>query len=320
MGGGVDVVLITYNQESYIAKAVESILMQRVKDDIQVRVLVADDSSTDKTLEIIKSYEEKSPFPFVYLPAEQNMGVAANYKRAFEATEADYVAVMEGDDWWCDTYRLQKHVDYLSIHPDCVMTKNNYMQYSQRNNVWSVEQANVNILTLKQSLKHYVLANMSCTMFRGELLRNMDERVYEYGHNQWREATDWYTHIYLLQKGYGYVLDEVMSVYRVDTGENISRTERTDNEMLDKAYLCYEQTMMLLGKDYKDECYEIYLATKRDVERDKICKRIIKWSNYMPPFMAIFFAKTFPNVLWHCKHIIRQCIPHKVYYKLKRKK
>lgn len=294
--------------------------MQRVSDDIQVRVIVADDSSTDKTLEIIKSYEEKSSFPFVYLPAEQNMGVAANYKRAFEATEAEYVAVLEGDDWWTDVNRLQKHIDYLSIHTDCVLTKNNYMQYSQRDKVWNVEQANVNILTLKQSLKHYVLANMSCTIFRGELLRNIDERVYEYGHNQWREATDWYTHIYVLQKGYGYVLDEVMSVYRVDTGENISRTERTDNEMLDKAYLCYEQTMMLLGEDYKEECYEIYLATKREVERDKICKRIIKWSNYMPPFLAIFFAKIFPNVLWHCKHIIRQCIPHKVYYKLKRKK
>ena len=61
------------------------------------------------------------------------MGIAANYKRAYAATEAEYVAVIEGDDWWTDVNRLQKHIDYLSTHTDCVMTKNNYMQYSQRN-------------------------------------------------------------------------------------------------------------------------------------------------------------------------------------------
>ena len=55
----VDVVLITYNQEQYVAQAVEGILMQRVNDDVQVRVIVADDCSKDKTLEIIKSYEKK---------------------------------------------------------------------------------------------------------------------------------------------------------------------------------------------------------------------------------------------------------------------
>ena len=157
----VDVVLISYNQEQYIAQAVESVLMQRVNDNVQVRVIVADDCSKDKTLEIIKSYEEKSPFPFVYLPTEQNMGIAQNYKRAFEATDADYVAVIEGDDWWVDPHRIQKHVDCFQHHDDCVLTKNNYLQYSHLNKTYSVEQSSYEKLTLSQSLRDYVLANMS---------------------------------------------------------------------------------------------------------------------------------------------------------------
>ena len=314
-----DVVLLTYNQEQYVAQAVESILMQRVNDDVQVRLIVADDCSKDNTLEIIRSYENNPSMPFVFLSSEQNMGVAANYKRAFEATNAEYVAIMEGDDWWCDTNRLQKHLDYLSSHPNCVLTKNNYMQYSQRNNVWSVERTNVNILTLKQSLKNYALANMSCTIFRGDLVRNMDERVYEFGDNQWREATDWYTHIYVLQNGYGYVLNEVMSVYRVDTGDNISRTSRSDKEMLDKAYLCYKQTTMLLSEDYMADCYEIYLAAKKEVERDKRSKKIIFWSDYLPPVIVLFVWKVLPKLYWVFKYTIRQCIPHKVYYRIRKK-
>ena len=94
----IDIILITYNQEQYIAQAVESILLQRVNDDVQVRVIVADDCSTDKTLEIIKSYEDKSPFPFVYLSVEDNMGHVRNYQRAFAACVGDYVAILEGDD------------------------------------------------------------------------------------------------------------------------------------------------------------------------------------------------------------------------------
>ena len=308
-----DIILITYNQEQYIAQAVESILMQRVNDNVQVRVIVADDCSKDGTLEIIKSYEVKSPYQFIYLSAEKNMGIAANYKRAYAATEAEYVAVLEGDDWWTDVNRLQKHIDYLSTHTDCVMTKNNYMQYSQRYNEWSVEQSKEQILTLRQELRNYVLANMSCTVFRGSLLRTMDDRVYEYGHNQWREATDWYTHIYLLQYGYAYVLNDLMSVYRVDTNSNVSKTGRTDKEMLDRGYMCYQQSLALIGNNYKEECCWRYEEAKQIVNE---CKRNIifqKWSNYLPPFLAKLFVYFVPSLCWFLKHCIRQMITNGLY-------
>lgn len=314
-----DIILITYNQEQYIAQAVESILMQRVNDDVQVRVIVADDCSKDKTLEIIKSYEDKSPFPFVYLPTEKNLGIAWNYKRAFEVTEAEYVAVIEGDDWWTDMNRLQKHIDYLSTHADCVLTKNNYMQYSQRTNEWSVEKTNMNVLTLRQSLKNYVLANMSCTVFRGELLRNMDERVYEYGHKQWQEATDWYTHIYVLQKGYGYVLDEVMSVYRIDTGKNVSRTERTHQDWVYKAFMCFQQSLDLLGEKYYDECKYIYDYAKEWTRKDIANCKYQRWSMVFPPCFVYLACYGLPKIWWYIKHLVRNLIPNKLYKKIKRK-
>lgn len=314
----IDIILITYNQEQYIAQAVESILMQRVNDDVQVRVIVADDCSKDNTLEIIKSYEKKSPFPFVYLPAERNMGIAANYKRAYAATEAEYVAVIEGDDWWTDVNRLQKHIDYLSTHTDCVLTKNNYMQYSQRHNEWNVERSDEEILTLRQELRNYVLANMSCTVFRGELLRNMDERVYEYGHKQWHEATDWYTHIYLLQYGYGFVLSDLMSVYRVDTNANVSKTDRTDKEMLDRGWMCYQQTVALIGENYKNDCYWRYQEAKLIVSEEKRNKKYQKLSKYIPPCVAKLLVSILPSIWWHIKHCGRQLIPNQLYAKLKK--
>ena len=309
----VDVVLISYNQEQYIAQAVESILMQRVNDDVQVRVIVADDCSTDNTLEIIKSYEEKSPFLFVYLPAEQNMGVAANYKRAFEATEADYVAVLEGDDWWVDPHRIQKHVDCFQNHDDCVLTKNNYLQYSHQSKTYSVEQSSYEQLTLSQSLRDYVLANMSATVFRGDLVRNMDNRVYEFGHALCGEATDVYTHLSLLQFGSGYVLNDVMSVYRVDTGENISRVDRTDKEILDRAKLRHEQSVALLGDEFKEDSYASYADALQIVKKNEQNRKYQRLSNHLPPFIARWYAYGISVFLYDLKHSIRQCIPNKLY-------
>lgn len=115
----VDVVLISYNQEQYIAQALESILMQRVNDDVQVRVIVADDCSKDKTLEIIKSYEEKSPFPFVYLQNSYNLGMVDNYRRVLTTIEADFFTILEGDDYWLDTHKLQKQLDTMSQNSNC---------------------------------------------------------------------------------------------------------------------------------------------------------------------------------------------------------
>ena len=93
-----DILLITYNQAQYIAQALDGLIMQRVNPDVEVRVIVADDASKDDTMVIIRSYEAQSPFLFIYLPQEANMGHVLNYKRAFAACTGDYVAILEGDD------------------------------------------------------------------------------------------------------------------------------------------------------------------------------------------------------------------------------
>ncbi len=114
----VDVILVSYNQERYIDQAIESVLMQQVDSDLQIRVVIADDCSSDKTLEKIRLYEERSSFPFIYLTETRNLGLAENYRRAFQAINADYFAILEGDDYWIDPYKLQKQVDYLESHQD----------------------------------------------------------------------------------------------------------------------------------------------------------------------------------------------------------
>lgn len=317
----VDVVLITYNQANFINEAIEGLLRQN-SEVLSIRVIVADDHSTDNTLEIIRTAsqtEKGKKLEWLFLPEEQNMGIAANYKRAIAATSADYVAILEGDDYWTDSYRLQKHVDYMSTHADCVITKNQYLQYSQQRKEWGILAKEPQIMVLREIINHYPLANLSATVYRGDVLRNIGDKVFEYGEKQRREATDWYMTLEVIKHGYMYIFDDVMSVYRVDTGDNISRVEKTYQEELDKVKICYEQTLELLGKSYQAECLQIVKRTEDFIQKDKENRRVQQWSKYISPCMAEFMWRTMPKIMSVIKHCGRRLIPNALYKKFKGK-
>lgn len=58
----------------------------------------------------------------------------------------------------------------------------------------------------------------------------------------------------MLQRGYCYIFDDMMSVYRIDTVDNISRTKRSNEDILQNANIYYELSLDLLGESYKKEC------------------------------------------------------------------
>ncbi|MBR5678454.1 MAG: glycosyltransferase [Paludibacteraceae bacterium] len=311
----IDILLVAYNQEKYIRQALDGIFIQRLENDIKMRIIVADDCSTDGTLDIIKKYSFKHSADWLFLPSSQNLGIAKNYKRAIAATTADYVAILEGDDYWIDANRLQKHIDYLSAHTDCVMTVNDYMEYSQEYAEWKWSPVNRRYLLLREMIANYCLANLSARVYRGDVLRKVGEKTFEYGERQRNEATDYYMTMDVLRYGYGYVLDEVMSVYRVDTGANLSKREMSYDEELARARLCKSQMLEMMGETYKNECNEIYHEAVRWTNKVRMADRENRWANYIPPFISKLIWQHCPLLWYAIKHSIRQCIPHKLHIK-----
>lgn len=107
---------ITYNQEKYIAQALEGMLFQ--KTDFDFEILIGEDCSTDNTKNIITGYQEKYPGKIKLLPIEQNIGVRKNFAKTLLAATGEYVAICEGDDYWTDPLKLQKQVNYLDAQPE----------------------------------------------------------------------------------------------------------------------------------------------------------------------------------------------------------
>jgi len=117
----VSIACITYNHEKYIADAIEGFLMQETSFPIEV--LIHDDASTDRTAEIIRSYEKN--YPDLIKPIYQTENQYSQGKRPssfnLKRAKGKYIALCEGDDYWIDPHKLQKQIDAMEEHPECNM-------------------------------------------------------------------------------------------------------------------------------------------------------------------------------------------------------
>lgn len=114
----VTVYLSTYNQEEYVAQALDSIVMQRTTFPIEV--IVADDCSTDRTQEIINQYKDKYPNLIRTYYPEKNLGGCRKLTNCIDMGlfRGEYLAYLEGDDYWLNENRLQILVDFLDNHKE----------------------------------------------------------------------------------------------------------------------------------------------------------------------------------------------------------
>lgn len=113
----IGVCIVTYNQEHYINQAIDSAIAQKDCGE-EVRIYVGDDCSTDQTGDICKAYGNK----IVYIRQEKNLGLVGNTLDILSRIKddgCDFVAMLDGDDYWCDEHKLQKELSFLTQHQDC---------------------------------------------------------------------------------------------------------------------------------------------------------------------------------------------------------
>lgn len=125
------VIFITYNHEKYVEKALRSVCEQVT--DFPFEVVVGEDCSTDSTRDILRRVAEEYPDKVRLLFREKNFGrPTLNVYNTTMESRGEYLAYLEGDDYWTDKYKLQKQVDFLRAHPgyiacthSCVMIDEN---------------------------------------------------------------------------------------------------------------------------------------------------------------------------------------------------
>ncbi len=89
----VSILIPLYNSEKYFPETIESLLAQTYKN---IEIIVVDDGSIDKSLEIARKYEQSHKHIKVYV--QENNGAQVARNKAFELSSGDYIQYFDADD------------------------------------------------------------------------------------------------------------------------------------------------------------------------------------------------------------------------------
>ena len=217
----VSVLIVTYNHAEYIASAINSVLMQEVSFDYEI--VIGEDASTDGTRAIVLEFEKEYPDKIRALlrdPVDAETDRAAGvggkggFVKGLQACKGQYVALLDGDDYWTDPHKLQKQVDFLDSHSDFAICCHNVsMLFEDR----SIEPANLfppdqkEISTIEDLFFSNVIPTCS-VLFRRGLFAELPDWFYT------MKIGDWPIHILNAQHGGIRYFPEAMAVYRVHQG------------------------------------------------------------------------------------------------------
>jgi glycosyltransferase involved in cell wall biosynthesis len=114
----VSVVMITYGHEEFIEEAIKGVLMQ--ESEFEIELIIANDCSPDSTDEIIQAVikDNLNKVLIKYIKHDKNIGIIDNFIFALQQSIGKYIAICDGDDYWTDTYKLQKQVEFLELNED----------------------------------------------------------------------------------------------------------------------------------------------------------------------------------------------------------
>lgn len=176
----VSIIIPTYNQASFIAKAIESCLCQTY---LNLEIIIADDCSDDQTREIVVKYLADERVK--YFTTSENAGRTANYKNALEhCATGEWVVNLDGDDYYDDPTFVEDFINYYNNagnsaivllqagHKEYLLDEKNIINVAVPNIGGMVEVMNGK----KYFLNFFTIAQFShlATMFKRELAVSID--------------------------------------------------------------------------------------------------------------------------------------------------
>jgi glycosyltransferase involved in cell wall biosynthesis len=216
----VSVCITTYNHRPFIAQALDGVLFQQV--DFDYEILLGEDDSSDGTRQIAEEYAARhSDRIRLFLHDRKDVLFIdgrptgrRNFVNNIEQARGDYIALLDGDDYWIDPRKLQKQVDFLDRHPQTAIC----FHAAQGMNLADFGQNYVlrppgrqSFYTLRDLLRENLIPSCT-TMFRRGLFGAFPDWFYR------TSTADWPLHVLNAMHGNLGYLDEVMAVYRIHPG------------------------------------------------------------------------------------------------------
>jgi glycosyltransferase involved in cell wall biosynthesis len=259
------VATIAYNAGKFIAQTMESVLMQ--KTNFPFEFVIAEDCSTDRTREIVRQYAALHPNVIRPLLNERNVGYHANFESVLKACRGEYVALLEGDDYWTSPLKLQKQTDFLNQHPDCVICFHRTRLLNAKTGTLGAELPvppfRKEVQTVEALLRGGVFASTCSAVFRRRCLPP------SLGKYRFCLALDWPLFLEIARHGKIGYIDDCMGVYRQHEQGVWSRLAHR------KRLAAMAEFMEFMGHEFKGELAELALRNARGLRRAERRRRLL---------------------------------------------
>lgn len=268
------VCVVTYNQEDFIGRAIESVLMQ--KDWGLYRIIVSDDCSKDRTWEILKTYNEQYPEIIEIHRNEPNLGMYQNFEKVEQyLSDYDFFYILAGDDELCEGFfeAIQKTVekygidtneavgiisDWKRVSPDGIEIVHRQDLVLSGYSVWELKLRN--------------LISLRSTVVTKKVRDGVEHTIFDQG---LRVAESVYDAQSFLHMEKVYYIPQVTTIYNAGLGESTHLSIKDSD---------YRTTQSIAKWNY---FINHYIKTERDLHYAKY--EILKAEYYLKPRLAKLF-------------------------------
>ncbi len=205
------VLIITYNHERFVAQAIESVLAQRVNFDYDI--VIGEDCSTDGTRAVIQEFQRRYPERIVAFFRERNVGGLRNLEATLPACRGQYLAILEGDDYWTCPNKLQRQVEFLDSHPKYAISchRVRFLDETGSGQAGSHPPHPAGSYTIEDLLRGNFVMTGSAVV-RRDLVALLPPSFSDL------KAGDWARSVLTARHGTIELMDDIMAVYRLHAG------------------------------------------------------------------------------------------------------
>ncbi len=184
----VSVLITFYNNEEYVDQALSSVFNQQT--NFLYKVIIGDDGSTDRTIELINQWKEKYNDRIELIVQERKTSVkyvrgaraSRNRLELLKRVDTPYFIYLDGDDYWTDNTKLQQQFDILEKqdNKDCVCCGHNIREYYEGDSIESQILPGPGMKEGKYDIKKYwrkYYVHTDTILFRSDYIKDIPEDI-----------------------------------------------------------------------------------------------------------------------------------------------
>jgi len=230
------VLMPTYNRESTIAQAIDSVLMQ--KTQFEFELIIIDDKSTDRSLKIAQHYQQRYPQKIKILTHAKNQGCLSATLKGYEHTKTEYFCVLDPDDYWISENKLQNAVDFLEANRNFTLyISNTYLEENKTRTPYFT-------LSKKETFEFKTLhkaiyGHTSGVVFRNVIFKHgVPKELYSHigTKNERHFEGDSFRNLVHLSKGKAHCVNDIESVYRITSDGIWTRCNKFQQNILNAGF------------------------------------------------------------------------------------